>query len=356
MFKFTELKSLHLEITNNCQAACPMCARNIHGGMPNPLLKVNDWTVADFQRIINIEVLTQIEGLYFCGNFGDPIINKDLIDMCRYAAQVNPYIRISIHTNGSARTKAWWSELSTALPVSHSVVFALDGLADTHSIYRVGTNFDLILENARAFIAAGGNATWTFIKFGHNEHQVESAQAMATALGFKSFNVKNSSRFVGKPVFDVYDAEGNTVRELQPPSDNKMIFISADTIKNYKTIVENSTIFCQVQETKELYIDAHMTLFPCCFLGRLPYDYISDAEISYAVRTEMLGQIVELMDNLPNLNLIGTNTIKQVVENPSWKSIWSTYWNEKKLIQCVRSCGQNNFSKVNDQFINKVVL
>ena len=82
MFRFSELKNIHLEITNRCQASCPMCSRNIHGGLENPLIKNQDWTTNDFKNILSKEVLHQLQGFYFCGNFGDPIINNDLIEMC----------------------------------------------------------------------------------------------------------------------------------------------------------------------------------------------------------------------------------------------------------------------------------
>lgn len=39
MFNFQDLKQVHLEITTRCQASCPMCSRNYHGGLDNPNLK-----------------------------------------------------------------------------------------------------------------------------------------------------------------------------------------------------------------------------------------------------------------------------------------------------------------------------
>jgi MoaA/NifB/PqqE/SkfB family radical SAM enzyme len=44
MFKFNELKTVHLEISTRCQASCPMCPRKYHGGVENPNLKLADWT------------------------------------------------------------------------------------------------------------------------------------------------------------------------------------------------------------------------------------------------------------------------------------------------------------------------
>ena len=76
------------------------------------------------------------------------------------------------------------------------VIFAIDGLEDTNHLYRVNTNFNKIMENAKAFINAGGLARWDFIAFAHNEHQIEEAKALAEQMGFVKFRYKKSNRYV----------------------------------------------------------------------------------------------------------------------------------------------------------------
>jgi len=70
MFKFSQLESLHLEITNNCQASCPMCTRNINGGLENPNIKKTGWTLEQYKKILIPEVCKQIKKIMFCGNYG----------------------------------------------------------------------------------------------------------------------------------------------------------------------------------------------------------------------------------------------------------------------------------------------
>ena len=111
MFKFNALESIHLEITSRCQAKCPMCSRNYRGGIDNPNLKLSDWTIDDFKNIITLDVLNQINSIYYCGNFGDPIINDNLLEMCRYIKNFSPNCGVRIHTNGGARKNDWWKEL-----------------------------------------------------------------------------------------------------------------------------------------------------------------------------------------------------------------------------------------------------
>jgi MoaA/NifB/PqqE/SkfB family radical SAM enzyme len=355
MFRFDNLESIHLEITNRCQASCPMCSRNVHGGLVNPLINNRDWTLEDFKHILSKEVLTQVTGFYFCGNFGDPIINNDLIDMCSYSKESNPNLYIRIHTNGSARSTDWWKKLAAELPKEHNVIFALDGLEDTHSIYRIGTNYNNIIDNAKAFISNGGKAEWAFIKFKHNEHQLKDAEKLANELGFSRFTYKDSSRFVATDKFEVLDKDGNTDYYLEPPTGSKINYITQDVINNYKDIVKQSEIECYVQQTKEIYIDAYKRIMPCCFLASIPYNYSKENDTTIPVRQEIKKQYQNLLEDLGNTNALET-TIREVIDSDVWQNVWKKYWNTEKLITCARTCGINKLSKPKDQFVEKIQL
>lgn len=352
MFKFNQLRQLHLEITNNCQASCPMCNRNISGGIENPLIKITNWTLEDFKNIISQEVLYQIENYYFCSNFGDPMMNNDLINMCQWSADNAPNVMVTIHTNGGARTTEWWEALAKSMPSKHMVVFALDGLEDTHHLYRVGTKFQTVLRNAKAFISAGGTAEWVFIKFKHNEHQVEQARFIATDAGFKKFTLKNSSRFILEPQVRVLDKRGVETHTIEPASDTPLKFVDKKIIQAYKKIVEHSNIECKVQQEKEAYIDAHKNLYPCCWLASVPYSYIP-SDNSYEVRTEMLNQHHDMMKSLGNTNTID-RSIKDIIDSHAYQTVWNDYWTKNKLITCARTCGVNtDFAKPKDQIVNE---
>jgi len=350
MFRFDELRQIHLEITNNCQASCPMCNRNINSGLENPLINIRNWTLEEFKMVMSSEVLNQLDSFYFCGNFGDPILNNDLIKMCAYSKITAPNTSIAIHTNGGARTIDWWRKLAHSLPVGHKVVFALDGLSDTHHIYRVGTKFETIIENAKAFISEGGNAEWVFIKFKHNEHQVNEARELSIKLGFNSFVLKNSIRFILEPKINVIDRNGMTTHFIEPASDVEMKFIDKKIIDNYKQIVKNSVINCKSKNEKEIYIDAHGDLLPCCWLASVPYSYINPDQ-AIEVRYEMRRQHNELIEKLGNVNVF-TRSIKEIIESEEYQSIWDNYWTDNKLITCARTCGINtDFAKPRDQIV-----
>lgn len=351
MFKFTELAQIHLEITNNCQAKCPMCNRNVNSGLPNPLIKIQNWSIDDFKAIMTTEVLSQINGYYFCSNFGDPMMNNDLIEMCKHSSTVAPTVNITIHTNGGARNNDWWKELAHSLPSKHSVVFALDGLSDTHHLYRVDTKFETVIEHAKSFIEAGGNADWVFIKFKHNEHQVEEARQMSIVLGFKNFIIKNSSRFILEPVVNVLDKTGKLMHKIEPSIDTPLKFLDKKIIDSYKEVVQKSIIHCKVQHSKEIYIDAYKDVYPCCWIASVPYSYI-DKDGSAEVRYEMLRQHKELMLTLGNTNAL-VRSLKEIVESTEYQTIWNEYWTTNKLITCARTCGVSDikFAQPKDQIV-----
>ena len=68
MFNFDKLKYIQIEITNRCQASCPMCSRNVRGGLSNENLVETGWSLEDYKHIFDEEVLTQLNSLGFCGS------------------------------------------------------------------------------------------------------------------------------------------------------------------------------------------------------------------------------------------------------------------------------------------------
>ena len=105
-----------------------------------------------------------------------------------------------MNTNGSARTQDWWRDLAKTIGTDGYVIFSIDGLEDTNYLYRKNTVWEKIIDNAKAFIDAGGIAHWEYIVFEHNQHQIEEARRLSEQMGFQKFQVKTSSRFFSSVV------------------------------------------------------------------------------------------------------------------------------------------------------------
>ena len=115
MYKSHEIRTVHLEITDKCNAACPMCARNINGGEDNPQLPGTELSIDDIKQIFRPEFIRQLDRMYMCGNYGDPIAARDTLETFQYFREHNAKINLSMHTNGSAKKPDWWRQLAYAL-------------------------------------------------------------------------------------------------------------------------------------------------------------------------------------------------------------------------------------------------
>lgn len=336
-----------------------MCSRNIHGGVENPLVNAKTWTLEDFKTIISVDVLKQIESISLCGGLGDPIMANDLKEMLIYAKEHNPELHVHLHTNGSLRSKSWWNDLAKVELKNLIVIFAIDGMSDTHSMYRVGTNFEKIIENAKSFIAAGGNAEWVFIRFKHNEHQVEEAKELAQTMGFKNFTMKDSTRFVLESKFPVYNKNRETTYYLEPSQYSTMKFIDRKVIDNYKEVVRNAEINCIVKERREVFIDAQGHLYGCCWLGTVPYQSQDEWASLLPIRKEILDQHNRMIDRFGGYDGISTfkHSIESIIDSETYQTIWNDLWYTDKMIMCARICGTNtNLSKPIDQTTTKDTL
>ena len=360
MIHFNQLKQIHLEITNNCQASCPMCTRNIHGGLENPNIKKCGWSLDDYKTIISPEVIKQVESVYFCGNYGDPLLNNELLEMVEYTTSIRQDFNIRIHTNGSLRNTEWWANLAKVMPNNHRVIFAIDGLEDTQAIYRIGTSYEKIIENAKAFINAGGRAEWAFIRFKHNEHQVDEARQRAIDIGFEHFTMKDSSRWLMEPKFKVLDKQGNVDYHLEPSQYSTIKIIDNDIIKNYKTILEKTEINCYAKHTKEVYIDAYGHVFPCCWLAMIPYHPKDLEHELHEIREAIYAEYFDLVNALGGIDALDgkKKPLKDIINSDEYQNVWNSYWTDKKLITCGRTCGVQPelFSTPQDQFTSREEL
>lgn len=327
MYNYNEIKSIHLEVTSKCQARCPMCPRRINGGPLNPGVKLDEITLEDFVTWFDAAFVKQLDRLNMCGNLGDPIVAKDTLEIFQYLRTHNPNMYLQMHTNGSAKSKQWWADLAKQ---KVTVVFGIDGLADTHSRYRINTDWDKIIENAQEFISNGGDARWDMIVFSHNEHQVDDCKNLSQKLGFKEFSIKHTSRFKdGK--FDVFDDDGKVIDILYPTS------TSESMINKVKKAQEEilPLITCKAKNQDEIYVSATGAVSPCCWLDM---EWLPEQSFSK-------NDYLEKINEFPNLN----KTTLLEIFNSGYFSKISNCWNTVGLRECSKQCG--SFDKLNAQFI-----
>ena len=89
LYRYNDIKTVHLEVTDKCNAACPMCARNINGGEDNPQLPDVELSVDDVRTMFPVDFVKQLDRMYMCGNYGDPIAAKDTLEIFQYFRKKN---------------------------------------------------------------------------------------------------------------------------------------------------------------------------------------------------------------------------------------------------------------------------
>jgi MoaA/NifB/PqqE/SkfB family radical SAM enzyme len=366
MFQFNELYEVQIEITNKCQASCPMCSRNIRGGIPNENLIENSWTLDAYVKIFDFEVLNQLKKIIICGSYGDPILNDHLPEMIEYSLKVNPNLEISIATNGGARNVKWWKNLAKILKgKTHIVTFGIDGLEDTHHLYRIGTTYENVIKNARTFIDEGGKAEWQFILFKHNEHQVEEAEKRSKEFKFDKFTLVDTYRFIIKDTFDVYNKKGSISHVLEKSSKSQIIKFDVSQIKNYKKILNSIEIDCEAKRIKGIYIDAFYRLYPCCYIAGCMQNSDNhfeplpgnDQEVKIAWRSghqEIKKQIRDAVNAMGGFDSINVylQGLKNIFNSGNYQRVWESQWiGDHKNLQCSAICGVNSsWSTSSDQF------
>ncbi len=292
MYKSHDITDVHLEITQRCQAACPMCDRNQEGGADNPHLTNAELSLQDCKNIFPTHFIHNLNKMYMCGNYGDPIVAKDTLEVFKYFREVNPYIWLGMNTNAGAKSPEWWEELAEVLGENGSVTFSVDGLEDTNHIYRQYVQWDKVVRSMKAFIGAGGRARWDYLVFRHNEHQVEEAERFAEDLGFEEFNAKRSSRLYNgmrlgtnrkgevkeykEPETEKYKnpntREGYDYTQLTLRQQlNHKPGVAPPTHEKIKRL-NKSVISCKVKNEKSVYVSAEGHILPCCWVAGQMYN------------------------------------------------------------------------------------
>ena len=269
MLKLSEIRSVHIELTTKCNARCPMCMRNYRGLDYNSGYPDTELTLENIQHILTPEILKTIDRVNFNGNLGDFSLAKDGAEIVQYLVAHD--ITVDINTNGSLRPKTWWQKLASP---KVTVGFALDGLADTHARYRQDTDWNRIIENAQAYIDAGGRAIWRFVPFDHNQHQEAECRRLAKEMGFVSFE----NIYDGRDSGPVYTRTGEFSHWLGPVGDPPPI---KDMLQSHITWYDSKTVkiskdtatlnlCCRHKVAREIYLAADGTVYPCCYLGFYP--------------------------------------------------------------------------------------
>jgi radical SAM protein with 4Fe4S-binding SPASM domain len=190
---------LTIDIGNVCDLKCPLCPTGRGDrGASRGFMKFEE-----FKRVLQEigSYLTNLE-LY---NWGEPLLNKDLVDMIQYAKDRNIPVCISTNLNVLDNNMAE-ALISTNID---KIFISCDGASpETYSKYRIGGNFHRVISNIYQLLEAKKklNNRYTrivllFHVFKHNEHEVEKIKELATDCGME-LRVNRMRTDMGKEIFE----------------------------------------------------------------------------------------------------------------------------------------------------------
>lgn len=335
MIAYQDIRDVHLEISSLCNASCPWCPRNFWGYPYNGGYPETNMTLAQAQHIFQPDFLRQLTSIRINGNFGDIVMNPQGADIVEYFLQTNHKLFISISTNGGARNRHFWTRLAHPGVV---IEFCLDGMKDTHHLYRQNTVWSTVIRNAKTVIQAGGRAVWKMIRFDHNQHQIDQCQRLSQDLGFEKFQLVDEGRHTA-PVFDhkghLVHVMGNYTGDLDFQSllhkkiSDTVVLEDITTLKNPACSVR-----CETKINKTIYISATGDVSPCCWTGFYPRTY-GHGQYHQAANAQLVP-------------LINKNNALQypLQECIAWFNGIEKAWkiadyNQGRLVICDDNCGQN---------------
>jgi len=184
----------HIEPSSICVLRCPRCPR---AEVPQSLLN-RQLTLDFFQQQIGIDTAKHIRKITFCGNDGDPIHCRDLIEICQWLKTVNPDMHVVIITNGSYRPDAWWQDLGRVLDHRDELHWSVDGWDQTsNEQYRVNSDWNSIMSGMCAFTSVNETThrIWATIAFRFNQTHLFKIQEMARSAGMDAWQMTKSTKF-----------------------------------------------------------------------------------------------------------------------------------------------------------------
>ena len=182
---------LMVEPTNLCNLKCPLCPSG-NGGLTRPR---GTMAFDAFQKVFE----EQAEDLFLLmlWNQGEPFINTRLTDMVRLATARNVPTITSTNVHYIKTREDAEDIVDSGLS---ELIVSLDGVTpESYVQYRVGGNFDRVLDGIRLLVAAKKALRSStpvvhlqFIIFKHNESEIDKARQLARDLGVDRMSLKTA--------------------------------------------------------------------------------------------------------------------------------------------------------------------
>lgn len=265
-----------VEPTNFCNLKCPLCPSG-NGEMTR---ERGNMGIDDYKRLID-DVGEHLV-LLMLWNQGEPFINKDLLEMIRYAR--GKRIPTMTSTNGHFVRTPEQARAVVESGLSEMIV-SLDGVdQETYEAYRVGGKLERVLEGTRLVAEAKrelGSATplinMQFIVFRHNEEDLAEAERLSKELGADQFLIKTAQVYSDDDATTFLPDE-DLFRRYEEAPDSGDLRVKGQPAKGCKVLWYSSMV------------NWNGDVAPCCFDKDVDYG-MGDAFNGHDSRSSTFAQI-----------------------------------------------------------------
>jgi MoaA/NifB/PqqE/SkfB family radical SAM enzyme len=342
----------HLEPSSRCTLECPRCPRTEHRNIS----WINKDMTLDFVKsFLTLEILKNVHRITLCGDVGDPIYCKELIEICQYFKSTNPKLHLYIITNGSYKKSEWWTKLGVVLNEYDTVNFSVDGYdQDSNDIYRKNNNFASIVEGIKSLRASSSVfINWASIVFKFNQDKLVDMQSFAKSLGCDGFQITKSTKF-GSKYGNAYGGESDPLEPIAEwissshRYERELINLSGRVIDNREYLALNYQKFLETKQkykdnpvvpmceigNRGLYVNAEGVLFPCSWTS-FPYNQL-----------EYEGKIISWGDSFFSQHREKCNlrlrNLDDILSDPIWEKLTASFVDRNKSwVECLQKCSNS---------------
>ena len=277
---------ISIESGNLCNLRCPLCPT----GQQDKSAKKGFISFDVFKKVVDEigQYLTVIR-LY---NWGEPMLNKDLLSMIHYAKESGIDIKISTNLSMKMEDNQIESLLKAGL---EKIYISCNGTSsESYLKYHVGGDFNLVMDNMKRLVqkkrvipGCHTKLVWLFHVFKHNEHEIDAAKELAKKIGIK-IKISKMRPDMGKEVFETTQRALERDKAWMP--DNPEFTIVSTKRKQ--------RIGCMLPWTETM-INWDGSVLPCCAVYSEKYAFgnilensfkeIWNNEMYIAARKEILG-------------------------------------------------------------------
>jgi hypothetical protein len=141
------IRFIDFEISSLCNAGCSVCPRK-HRGHDTEFTQTY-WTEQEVRNTIDTDIINNLFGMGYCGNFGDVMGNPEVVGITKYFREHNETMSIHVATNGGIGNAPDYAEMAKMGSV---FTFGVDGVGIANELYRVNVKWGKIVKNITEFV------------------------------------------------------------------------------------------------------------------------------------------------------------------------------------------------------------